>query len=64
VGAQQIEALLVFAACAAYGVVLISVDAERLPPLLRVKPANRMKWGVCLILLGVVMSIHTVLGGS
>jgi hypothetical protein len=62
VGAQQIEALFVFAACAAYGIVLMAIEPDRLPSLMRVKPANRMKWGTCLLLLGVAMSIHTVLG--
>lgn len=61
--AGQLEALFVCGGCTASGVLLLAIAPERLPAPLPTKPENRFKWGVLLILLGVGMSVYTVLGG-
>lgn len=56
-GAQQIEELVVYVACIAFGVWLLAVPPERLPPVLQqfAKGGRRKGFGVGAIVVGLAL---------
>ena len=56
-GAQQLEELVVYSACIALGVLLLTTSPERLPPVLQplAKGGRRKGFGVGAIVLGLAM---------
>jgi hypothetical protein len=52
--------MFVGAGCAAYGIMLLVLAPERIPAPWRSK-SSRRPWAVCMILLGVGLSVSTML---